>query len=90
MKRILISIALPLAIVAVAWQFAPAKGEVPDAVVVEEAESDVEPDGEAAVDVAFEVAVTDIDIGRGCCLTGKLVRRKSQLQTAARSESGLG
>ena len=59
MKRIFLSIALPLAIVAVAWQFAPAEVEILDAAVVEEAAAD----GEAAVDVAFEVAVADVDTG---------------------------
>jgi hypothetical protein len=57
MKRILLSIALPLAIVAVAWQFAPAEVEVLDAAVGEVAAAD----GEAAVDVAFDVAVTTVD-----------------------------
>lgn len=47
MKRILLSIALPLAIVAVAWQFAPAEVEVPDtadgevAAAVDEADPDL-------------------------------------------------
>lgn len=35
MKRILLSISLPLFIVAVAWQFAPAETEAPDATSVE-------------------------------------------------------
>ncbi|MBC8290832.1 MAG: hypothetical protein H8E37_11000 [Planctomycetes bacterium] len=57
MKRVLLSIALPLAIVALAWQFAPAEAEVLDTAVVEVPAAD----DEAAVDVAFDVAVTTVD-----------------------------
>lgn len=56
MKRILLSIALPLAIVAVAWQFAPAEVEVLDAAVSEVAAEDGIP-----VLGEFEVAVTAVD-----------------------------
>jgi hypothetical protein len=63
MKRILLSIALPLAIVAVAWQFAPAKGEILDAAVVEEAAADV--------DVEFEVAVAEVDAAEDAALPAK-------------------
>lgn len=56
MKRILLSIALPLAIVAVAWQLAPAEVEVPAAAVGEVAAADGIP-----VVGEFAVAVTDVD-----------------------------
>ena len=63
MKRILLSIALPLAIIVVAWQFAPVEVEVLEAAVVEDRTvvAEAAADGKATVDVVFDVAVAAVD-----------------------------